>query len=189
MPNLHVWRPADGNETSAAYLTALTSKQTPSIIALTRQVIPQLPTSTIEKACKGGYVVLECQNASFTLVSSGSEVSICLAAAHILNKQYHVDVRVVSMPCTEIFDIQPLEYQISVLKPDHPIMSVEALATQGWEKYSHAQFGIKRFGESGPCDEVFEKFQMTVAGIVERALKTIRFYQGTGRIRSHSVAS
>ncbi len=80
LPNMMVWRPADGNETSAAYYMALTSKHTPSILALTRQNLPQLENSTLEHAIKGGYTVHEDKEAAITLVSSGSEVGICVDA-------------------------------------------------------------------------------------------------------------
>lgn len=76
LPNCMVWRPADGNETSAAYYVALTSKSTPSIIALTRQNLPHLENSTLENGIKGGYVAVEAENADITLVSTGSEVCI-----------------------------------------------------------------------------------------------------------------
>ena len=178
MPNLHVWRPADGNETSAAYAVALTVSGTPSILALTRQGMPQLRASSSERASKGGYNVLERENATITLVSTGSEVSVCMEAADILLEKHSVHARIVSMPCMEVFDAQPMAYRLSVLVPGMPIMSVEAGSTQGWDRYSHVQFGINRFGESAPCKDVFELFQMTPLGVVERALKTIHFYNG-----------
>jgi transketolase len=150
-----VWRPADGNETSAAYYMALTSQSTPSILALTRQNLPQLEGSTLENAIKGGYVALEDKSANVTLVSTGSEVSICLEAVKTLAGQ-NIKARVVSMPCTEVFDAQPKDYQLSVLPDGIPIMSVEVMSTLGWEKYSHEQFGLNRFGASGPYKKVYE---------------------------------
>src|SRR5262245_59074026 len=139
LPNMMVWRPADGNETSAAYYMALTSKSTPSILALTRQNLPQLEGSTIEKAIKGGYVALENHNANVTLVSTGSEVSLCLEAVKTL-KEKGVTARVVSLPCNEVFDAQSKEYRLSVIPDGIPTMSVEVMSTLGWEKYSHEQF-------------------------------------------------
>ena len=154
LPNMMVWRPADGNETSAAYYVALTSKHTPSILALTRQNLPQLEGSTIEKAIKGGYVALEDKEADITLVSTGSEVSICLEAVKTL-KEKNLKARVVSMPCTEIFDAQSKEYKLSVIPDGIPALSVEVMSTLGWEKYTHEQFGLNRFGASGPYKEVY----------------------------------
>ncbi|EHY59370.1 Transketolase [Exophiala dermatitidis] len=178
LPNMMVWRPADGNETSAAYYVALTSATTPSILALTRQNLPQLENSTIEKAIKGGYVAVEAENANVTLVSTGSEVSLCVEAVKVLKDQYGITARVVSMPCTEVFDAQPKEYQLQVLPDGIPAMSVEVMSTLGWEKYSHEQFGLNRFGASGPYKEVYKKFEFTPEGIAKRANATVDFYKG-----------
>ena len=127
MPNIDFWRPADGNETSAAYYSALTRRQTPSILSLSRQNLPNLEGSTIERALKGGYVVHEVQGEDLTIVSTGSEVSIALEAAVKLNSE-GVKTRVVSLPCWSIFDLQPAEYKLSVLRSGAPILSVEALS-------------------------------------------------------------
>jgi len=156
LPNMMVWRPADGNETSAAYYVALTSTGTPSILALTRQDLPQLEGSTIASAAKGGYVALENKNAAITFVSTGSEVSLCLEAGKYLKEHHGLEARVVSMPCTEVFDAQPLEYKLSVIPDGTPVLSVEVMTTMGWEKYSHEQFGLNRFGASGPFKEVYK---------------------------------
>lgn len=155
LPNMMVWRPADGNETSAAYYMALTSKQTPSILALTRQNLPQLEGSTLEKAIKGGYVALEAEKADVTLVSTGSEVSLCLEAVKTLKEQGKT-ARVVSLPCVEVFDAQDKDYKLSVIPDGIPTMSVEVMSTLGWEKYSHEQFGLNRFGASGPYKDVYK---------------------------------
>lgn len=155
LPNCMVWRPADGNETSAAYYVALTSVQTPSILALTRQNLPQLEGSTIEKAIKGGYVALEDKEAQVTLVSTGSEVSICLEAVKTL-KDEGIKARVVSMPCVEVFDVQDKDYRLSCIPDGIPAMSVEPMSTLGWEKYSHEQFGLNRFGASGAYKDVYK---------------------------------
>jgi len=156
LPNMMVWRPADGNETSAAYYMALTSKHTPTIMALTRQNLPQLENSTVGNAIKGGYAILENKNAALTLVSTGSEVSLCLEAAKLLKDSHNIATRVVSMPCTEIFDSQSKEYRLSVIPDGVPTMSVEVMSTLGWEKYSHEQFGLNRFGASGPYKDVYK---------------------------------
>jgi len=155
LPNMMVWRPADGNETSAAYYMALTTTGTPSILALTRQNLPQLENSTLEHAIKGGYVALEAEGADITLVSTGSEVSICIDSVKVL-KEKGVTARVVSMPCTEVFDEQPKEYKLSVIPDGIPAMSVEVMSTHGWERYSHEQFGLNRFGASGAYKDVYK---------------------------------
>lgn len=200
LPNMMVWRPADGNETSAAYYMALTSHETPSILALTRQNLPQLENSTIENGIKGGYVAFEDKEADVTLVSTGSEVAICIEAIKTLKDQ-GLKARVVSMPCVEVFDAQSLEYKLSCIPDGIPTMSVEVMSTLGWEKYSHEQFGLNRFGASGAYKDVYkvsssnllllyvrlltysQKFEFTPEGIAKRAKATVDFYKGI-KVRS-----
>ncbi|KAG9776445.1 transketolase, partial [Aureobasidium melanogenum] len=184
LPNIMVWRPADGNECSAAYYVALTSRETPSLLALTRQNLPQLEGSTIEKASKGGYVALEQEKADVTLVSTGSEVAICLEAVKTLKDEYNLTARVVSMPCMEVFDAQDKDYRLSVIPDGIPTMSVEVMSTLGWEKYSHEQFGLNRFGASGAYKDVYKKFEFTAEGIASRAKKTVDFYKDVKPLRS-----
>lgn len=156
LPNLMVWRPADGNETSAAYYVALTSKHTPSIIALSRQDLPQLESSSVDRAIKGGYVVHDAPNANVILVSTGSEVGICVDAINVLKEKHGIVAKVVSIPCFEVFDAQPKEYRLSVLPDGIPSMSVEVMSTMGWERYTHEQFGINTFGASGAYKDVYK---------------------------------
>lgn len=156
LPNCMVWRPADGNETSAAYKVVLTHKDCPSILALSRQNLPQLEGSTIEKASLGGYVLQEVEGAQISLLSTGSEVSICVEAAKYLADNHGIKARVVSMPCFEVFDSQPKDYKLSVLPDGIPSLSVEVMSTMGWEKYTHEQFGLNRFGASGPYKDVYK---------------------------------
>ncbi|KAI1327316.1 transketolase [Xylariaceae sp. FL0255] len=184
LPNCMVWRPADGNETSAAYYIALTSRHTPSIIALSRQNLPQLESSTIEKAIKGGYVVHEVEGAQISLVSTGSEVGICIDAAKYLDEKHNVKARVVSIPCFEIFDAQSKEYRLSVLPDGIPSLSVEVMSTMGWERYTHEQFGLNRFGASGAYKDVYKKFEFTPEGVSKRAVATIDFWKDVPNIRS-----
>lgn len=183
LPNCMVWRPADGNETSAAYYVSLTSKHTPSIMALSRQNLPQLENSTIEKASKGGYVLHDVEGADVTLVSTGSEVCICIDAVKELEKK-GIKARVVSIPCFEIFDAQPQDYRLSVLPDGIPSMSVEVMSTMGWERYTHEQFGINRFGASGAYLDVYKKFEFTPEGVAKRAQQTVDFWKDVPNIRS-----
>ena len=162
VPNLAFWRPADGNETSGAYLVAIMSQHTPSVLAFSRQNLPQLANSSIEKTTKGGYVVEEFDNADMTLVSTGSEVGLCVEAAQQL-KDKGITARIVSIPCFEIFAAQSQEYKLSVLPSGHPIMSVEAYSTFGWGQLSHDHFGLKAWGASGPYDKVYAKVSLTHA--------------------------
>ena len=156
LPNCMVWRPADGNETSAAYYVALTSKHTPSILALSRQNLPQLENSTIGHAMKGGYTVHEAEKADITLVSTGSEVGICVDAVKYLKENHNLTARVVSIPCFEVFDAQSKEYRLSILPEGIPSLSVEVMSTMGWERYTHEQFGLNRFGASGAYKDVYK---------------------------------
>ena len=156
LPNMMVWRPADGNETSAAYYMALTSNKTPSILALTRQNLPHLENSTLENGIKGGYVAVEAENADISLVSSGSEVGICVDTVKYLKEKHNVTARVISIPCFEVFDAQPKEYRLKVLPDGIPALSVEVMSTLGWERYAHEQFGLNRFGASGPYKDVYK---------------------------------
>ncbi|KAF7560475.1 hypothetical protein G7046_g3664 [Stylonectria norvegica] len=181
LPNCMVWRPADGNETSASYYVALTSKHTPSIIALSRQNLPQLEGSTIEKANKGGYVLQEVENADITIVSTGSEVCICVDAAKYLEEKHNLKARIVSIPCFEVFDLQTKEYRLSVLPDGIPSLSVEPMSTMGWERYTHEQFGLNRFGASGAYKD---KFEFTPEGISKRAVATVDFWKDVPNIRS-----
>ena len=126
-PNLAFWRPADGNETSAAYYVALTSKKTPSVLSLSRQNLPNLEGSTTEKAVRGGYVLHEEDDEDLTIVSSGSEVCIAYEAASKL-KAENIKTRVVSLPCWLTFDQQDEAYRLSVLRSGAPILSLEALS-------------------------------------------------------------
>ncbi|KAK8069140.1 transketolase [Apiospora phragmitis] len=184
LPNCMVWRPADGNETSAAYYVALTQKHTPSIIALSRQNLPQLEGSTIVNAAKGGYVLHEVEGADVTLVSTGSEVCICVDAVKYLAEKHNIKARIVSMPCFEVFDAQSKEYRLSVLPDGIPSLSVEVMSTMGWERYTHEQFGINRFGASGAYMDVYKKFEFTPEGISKRAVATVDFWKSVPNVRS-----
>jgi transketolase len=184
LPNCMVWRPADGNETSAAYKVCLNHKDCPSILALSRQNLPQLEGSTIEKASLGGYVLQDVEGAQISLLSTGSEVSICVEAAKYLADNHGIKARVVSMPCFEVFDSQPKDYKLSVLPDGIPSLSVEVMSTMGWEKYTHEQFGLNRFGASGPYKDVYKKFEFTPEGVSKRAVATIDFWKDVPNVRS-----
>lgn len=184
LPNCMVWRPADGNEVSASYYVALTSKHTPSIIALSRQNLPQLENSTIGNAIKGGYVVHEDKNADISLVSTGSEVGICVDAVKELKEKHSISARVVSIPCFEVFDSQDKSYRLSVLPDGIPSLSVEVMSTMGWERYTHEQFGLNRFGASGAYKDVYKKFEFTPEGVAKRAVATVNFWKDVPNIRS-----
>ncbi len=169
MPNMKVYRPADGRETTASWIGALTGKE-PSCIVVSRQTIPNLD-GTGEKAFKGGYVLCDSDKKvpDAIIIATGSEVNLAVKAKAEL-KAEGVDVRVVSMPCVEEFEKQSDKYKESVLpKAVRARVAVEAGATMSWYKFVGLDgkvVGIDRFGESAPAGKLFEKFGFTVANVV-----------------------
>jgi transketolase len=179
-PNLHVWRPADSNEMSAAYASGLEHRATPSAICASRQAVKALFGSSIEKARMGAYIAVDTEDApDVILVATGSEVGFCVSAAESLMGQ-GIMARVVSMPCQEVFLEQSLEYQKTVLPGDIPTLSVEASSVHGWHQFSHAQISMGRFGASGPGGKVFEKFGFTPAHVTTKAKALVEFYSANG---------
>jgi transketolase len=176
-PHVMVWRPADGNEVSAAYQDAIEDSTRPAVLALTRQNLPQLAGSSIAKALTGGYTVHDCEgDAQVILVGTGSEVSLCIDAAKLVHEQYQVRARVVSMPCWKKFDRNSNDYKREVFPLGVPVMSVEALSTVGWERYAHASVGMRSFGSSAPASKLFEFFGLTKESVAEKASKLVDWY-------------
>jgi len=172
-PNLNFFRPADSNETLAAYIFAIRSRKTPTVMSLTRQNLPNLEGSSVENALKGGYIIHNTESPQLILISTGSEVSVCVAAA-----KKHGNIRVVSVPCWELFDQQTLEYRKSVLPDGVPVLSVEAAATLGWERYAHVSYGINRYGLSGPGNDLQKFFGFLPEQILEKSEKVIEWAKG-----------
>ncbi|MBW4459875.1 MAG: transketolase [Nodosilinea sp. WJT8-NPBG4] len=173
IPNLIVIRPADGTETSGAYKIAVEHRKTPTLMAFSRQNLPNLPGSSIEGVAKGAYTVDDCDGTpDLILIGTGSEVSLCVNAAQEL-RAAGTKVRVVSMPSWELFDAQDAAYQESVLpKAVTKRLAVEAGITMGWCRYVGGEgdvIGVDRFGASAPGDLVMEKFGFTVENVVSRA--------------------
>ena len=171
LPNFTVFRPCDKVETSAAWMYAATSKETPTALVLTRQNLPQMPGSSKE-ALKGGYIIDDSSKAvpDAIIIASGSEVSLAVEAKAELAKK-DIDVRVVSMPSMELFEEQSAEYRESVL-PDavRKRVAVEALSDFGWYRYvglDGAVVSMKGFGASGPAAELFKKFGLTTEAVVK----------------------
>ncbi len=179
IPNLNVFRPADGNETSAAYKVAVESRHTPTLLALSRQGLPQLEGSSIEKAEKGGYV-LACgfapEELDLILIGTGSELQLCVKAADIL-KAEGKKVRVVSLPCWGLFEAQSDDYKESVLpKAIKNRVAVEAGTTFGWQRYTGdngAIIGIDTFGASAPGGVALDQFGFNVDNVVATAKKLL----------------
>lgn len=175
MPNIYTFRPCDVIETAEAWETALLSEKTPSLLALSRQNLPLLRTSVRENLTKkGGYVISDTQNhkaRQATVVATGSEVSIAVAAQEALRNK-GIEIAVVSMPCTELFDRQDESYRREVLGTA-PVVSFEAASTFGWAKYADTSVGLDEFGTSGPADQVYEKYGLTVQNLVQTVEKLI----------------
>lgn len=175
MPNFSVFRPCDATETAAAWYYALTSKETPTALVLSRQNLPQLPGSS-KDALKGGYVIADSvkEVPDAILMASGSEVSLAVEAKEVLAKD-GIDVRVVSMPCMDVFEQQSAEYKESVLpKAVRKRVAVEALSDFGWGKYvglDGAYVTMTGFGASAPANTLFKKFGFTVENVVETVKK------------------
>lgn len=173
IPNLIVIRPADGTETSGAYKVAIEHRQTPTLMAFSRQALPNLPGASVEGVAKGAYTVDDCDGTpELILIGTGSEVSLCVEAAKEL-RTAGTKVRVVSMPSWELFDAQDAAYQESVLpKAVTKRLAVEAGITMGWCRYVGGEgdvIGVDRFGASAPGGLVMEKFGFTVENVVSKA--------------------
>ena len=170
MPNFHVFRPADATETIAAWYSAVTSLETPTALVLSRQNLPQLAGSSKE-ALKGAYVLEDSTKdvPDGIIIATGSEVSLAVEAKAALAKD-GVDVRVVSMPCMDIFEEQSEEYKESVLpKNVRARVAVEALGDFGWGKYVGLDgkiISMKGFGASAPAATLFKKFGFTTENVV-----------------------
>lgn len=173
MPDLNVWRPADGNETTAAWAFAVDTAG-PTAMVLSRQGLPVLSgTSDQDKVHKGGYVLADSDgDAQVVLVGAGSEVQHCVAAASTLRNE-GIEARVVSLPCWEVFETQEQNYRDSVFPPGMPAVSIEAGSTFGWAKYADVNIGIDRFGASAPGDVVMEKLGITADAVVAAARELV----------------
>lgn len=174
MPNVQVIRPADGNETSAAWAQALKTTNKPTILVLSRQNLPVLPNSkdlAKEGVTKGGYVIskAESDTPEGILIATGSEVNLAVQAQQELKAQGK-DVSVVSIPSFDLFESQDEAYKESVLpKAIKKRVAIEAASPFGWERYIGTEgkmIGIDHFGASAPGDYILEQFGFTVENVV-----------------------
>src|SRR5919202_5820326 len=175
IPNLLVIRPADGNETSGAYKVAIqaASENRPTLMAFSRQNLPQLAGSGIDHVAKGAYILSDSEGTpDLILIGTGGETYLCVDAAEKLRAEGK-NVRVVSMPCWELFDEQDEAYRESVLpKAVTKRLAVEAASSFGWCRYlgnEGAMISIDRFGVSAPGNIALEKFGFTVDNVVTKA--------------------
>jgi len=177
IPNLLVIRPADGNETAAAWKVALNRGNGPTALVLTRQGLPQY--SPVDNGLeRGAYVLREASGGKpdVVLISTGSEVSITMTAAEELEIQ-GIMTRVVSMPSWELFDAQEEVYQESVLPAGVPRLAIEAGVTLAWKRYLDGSrdlaIGVDRYGASAPYKEIYEQYGLTPERVVEAVKKIV----------------
>ena len=180
IPDLMVFRPCDANEVAACYRSALECDGHPAAMVLTRQKVPTLDRkkyASADNTVHGGYVLADCEGSpQLVLIGTGSEVSICLQAAQQLTRD-GIQVRVVSMPCMDLFELESRSYQDSVLPPSVTArVAVEAGIRQCWDRYlgMHGGFvGMSQFGASAPADELYDYFGITVDNVVSEARKQL----------------
>ncbi|TVU66964.1 transketolase, partial [Vibrio tasmaniensis] len=175
MPNILMFRPADGNETAGAYKVAVESRKRPSILALSRQKLPNLPGTSIEGTARGGYTITDNSTGNkpdVILIATGSELEIAAKAGDELRKEGKT-VRVVSFVSWELFDEQSADYQESVLPSSVTArVSIEAASTFGWGKIVGTKgkaIGIDKFGASAPAPKIYKEYGITVEAVVAAA--------------------
>ena len=178
MPNFNVFRPADRLETLAAWYSAMTSERTPTAIVLTRQNLDQVSNAAPADIMKGGYVIADSEKETpdAIIIATGSEVSLAIKAKEALKGE--IDVRVVSMPCMDIFKQQSEEYKESVLpKNVKSRVAVEALSEYGWGDYVGLDgkvIGMHSFGASAPFSKLYEYFGFTVDNVANAVRETVK---------------
>jgi transketolase len=178
IPGMDLWRPCDTVESAAAWCHALERAHGPTCLLFTRQNVPFMPrdSKALAAVARGGYVLADFGAAAagkrVVVIATGSEVGLAMGAREVLGRE-SIDVRVVSMPCTSLFDRQDAGYRASVLPRDVPRVAVEAGVTDGWRKYVGAAddptagvVGIDTFGESAPAGALFKHFGFTVDNVV-----------------------
>jgi transketolase len=171
MPGLRLIRPADANETAAAWTVAV-SADGPTGLVLTRQKVPVLEGTAAAPVERGGYVLADAEDPDVVLIGTGSEVAVCLEAAGLL-ADAGVRARVVSLPSWELFAEQGDDYQVAVLPPDVPTLAVEAGTSFGWDRWADDSVSIERFGASAPGGVALANFGYTAENVAERARQLV----------------
>ena len=177
IPHLDVWRPCDSVESAVAWMAAIERRDGPACLLFSRQNLPfQARDAThIKQIARGGYVLADASNPQAIILATGSEVSLAMAAQKQL-ADAGIAVRVVSMPCTNVFDRQDANYRESVLPKGIRRVAVEAGVTDFWRKYvglEGAVIGLDRFGESAPAGELFKFFGITAEAVAEAVKRVI----------------
>ena len=174
-PGVFTWRPCDGVETTYAWQHALKSKTNPHALILSRQNLPPQTRNDVGAIAKGGYVLKEADQEDLTIIASGSEVGLAVDAAEILAED-SLSIKVVSMPCTELFDLQSDEYKFEVLG-DGPKLAIEAGQADFWHKYLNQGdlvLGMETYGESAPLEDLLEHFGFTISNVVSKAKELLK---------------
>ena len=171
-PNLYNWRPADLVETSIAWKNAVTSETSPTCLVLSRQNTSAIKRTKeqIDAIENGGYLIKEEDDATLSLIASGSELQLVLDASDILLNEHGIKTNVISMPCLDVFLEQGDDYQSKIIKPDLPALVVELSHPNSWYKILNKGdkvLGIESFGESAPANVLLEHFGFTTANVVE----------------------
>ena len=178
IPNLDVWRPADGLETAVAWACAIERADGPTALTLSRQNLPNLTGGKVAAGTirRGGYVLSDMEGAQAVLIGTGSELTVAMAAQAALAGE-GIATRVVSMPCTNVFDRQDAAYQDAVLPPHLPAVAVEAAHPDFWRKYvgrTGAVVGIASFGESAPAKDLYAHFGITAQCVADAVRSRVR---------------
>ncbi len=167
LPNFYVYRPADGNENVKSWQKALSMKTSPSAFVCSRQNLPLLPAAVKGDVENGGYLLVERENATVTLMASGSEVGLALETAKLLETQGTI-ANVVSVPCFDLLIEQNREYIDSILKPGTKKVAIEAARGLEWYRFADDVVGMESFGASAPADKLFERFGFSAQSIASR---------------------
>jgi transketolase len=167
LPNFYVWRPADGAENIVAWQVALSMKKSPSAFVCSRQNLPVLPACVKGEIAKGGYLLSADEDATITLMASGSEVGLALETKELLNTQGH-KVNVVSVPCFDLLIEQDAAYIDSIIVPNTKKVAIEAARGLEWYRFADEVVAMESFGASAPAEKLFEKFGFTAKKIVEK---------------------
>lgn len=169
LPNFYVWRPADGAENVVAWQVALEMSKSPSAFVCSRQNLSILPAPVAGEIKRGGYLVAQDENATVTLMASGSEVELALKTKEALNAK-GVAVNVASIPCFDLFIEQELSYINAVIAPESKRVAIEAARGLEWYRLAEVVVGMESFGASAPAEKLFSKFGFSVENILEKIL-------------------
>jgi len=174
IPNMQVWRPCDAVESAVSWQCAIERKTGPTSLLFSRQGLPHQDRSAaqIAKISQGGYILAGnlAEKPDAIIISCGSEVELAMDAATLLNKEGK-NIRVVSMPCPNIFDQQDAAYRQEVLPSGVPCLAIEAGISDYWRKYvglNGKVIGLDRFGESAPAGELFKEFGFTTENVIKK---------------------